>query len=46
MVAGENKPTRNVINSFRKDKMKNIIEDVFVELLVVLDKKEYINTKK
>ncbi len=45
-LAGGNKPTRNVINSFRKDKMKIIIEDVFVELLVVLEKKGYINTEE
>lgn len=38
-LAGGNKPTRNVINSFRKDKMKIIMEDVFVELLVVLENK-------
>ena len=37
-----NKTTRNVINSYRKDKIKIIIEDVFFELLVVLEKKEYI----
>ena len=45
-LAGGNKPTRNVINSFRKDKMKIIMEDVFVELLVVLEKKGYINTEE
>ena len=45
-LAGGNKPTRNVINSFRKDKMKIIIEDVFIELLVVLEKKGYINTEE
>lgn len=43
-LAGGNKPTRNVINSFRKDKMKIIMEDVFVELLLVLESKGYINT--
>ena len=45
-LAGGNKPTRNVINSFRKDKMKVIMEDVFVELLIVLEKKGYINTEE
>ena len=45
-LAGGNKPTRNVINSFRKDKMKIIMEDVFVELLVVLQNKGYINTEE
>ena len=45
-LAGGNKPTRNVINSFRKDKMKIIMEDVFVELLVVLERKGYINTEE
>lgn len=45
-LAGGNKPTRNVINSFRKDKMKVIMEDVFVELLLVLEAKGYINTKE
>ncbi len=45
-LAGGNKPTRNVINSFRKDKMKIIMEDVFVELLIVLEKKGYINTEE
>lgn len=45
-LAAGNKPTRNVINSFRKDKMKIIMEDVFVELLVVLEKKGYINTEE
>ena len=45
-LAGRNKPTRNVINSFRKDKMKVIMEDVFVELLIVLEKKGYINTEE
>ncbi len=45
-LAGGNKPTRNVINAFRKDKMKIIMEDVFVELLVVLERKGYINTEE
>jgi len=45
-LSGGNKPTRNVINSFRKDKMKVIMEDVFVELLIVLEKKGYINTEE
>ena len=45
-LAGGNKPTRNVINSFRKDKMKIIMEDVFVELLLVLEAKGYINTEE
>ena len=45
-LAGGNKPTRNVINSFRKDKMKIIMEDVFVELLVVLENKGSINTEE
>ena len=45
-LAGGNKPTRNVINSFRKDKMKIIMEDVFVELLAVLENKGYINTEE
>ena len=45
-LAGGNKPTRNVINSFRKDKMKIIMEDVFVELLMMLEKKGYINTEE
>ena len=45
-LAGGNKPTRNVINSFRKDKMKIIMEDVFVELLIMLEKKGYINTEE
>ncbi len=45
-LAGGNKPTRNVINSFRKDKMKIIMEDVFVELLEVLERKGYINTEE
>ena len=45
-LAGGNKPTRNVINSFRKDKMKIIIEDVFSELLTILEAKGYINTKE
>lgn len=45
-LAGGNKPTRNVINSFRKDKMKIIMEDVFVELLTVLENKGYINTEE
>ncbi len=45
-LAGGNKPTRNVINSFRKDKMKVIMEDVFAELLIVLEKKGYINTEE
>ena len=45
-LEGGNKPTRNVINSFRKDKMKIIMEDVFIKLLVVLEKKGYINTEE
>ena len=44
-LAGGNKPTRNVINDFRKDKMKLIIEDVFVELLIILEQKGYIDLK-
>ena len=44
-LAGGNKPTRNVINDFRKDKMKLIIEDVFAELLLILEKKGYIDLK-
>ncbi len=42
-LAGGNKPTRNIINEFRKDKMKLIIEDVFTELLIILKKKGYID---
>lgn len=45
-LAGGNKPTRNVINSFRKDKMMVIMEDVFVELLGILERKGYINTEE
>ena len=45
-LAGGNKPTRNVINSFRKDKMKLIIEDVFSELLAILEIKGYINSEE
>lgn len=45
-LAGGNKPTRNVINSFRKDKMMVIMEDVFVELLSILERKGYINTEE
>jgi len=45
-LAGGNKPTRNVINSFRKDKMKLIMEDVFSELLVILENKGYINSEE
>ena len=45
-LAGGNRPTRNVINSFRKDKMKIIMEDVFSELLVILEKKGYINSEE
>ena len=45
-LAGGNKPTRNVINSFRKDKMKVIMEDVFSELLVILETKGYINSEE
>ena len=45
-LAGGNKPTRNVINSFRKDKMKIIMEDVFSELLVILESKGYINSEE
>ena len=45
-LAGGNKPTRNVINSFRKDKMLVIMEDVFVELLGILERKGYINTEE
>ena len=45
-LAGGNKPTRNVINSFRKDKMKVILEDVFSELLVILEAKGYINSEE
>jgi len=44
-LAGGNKPTRNVINDFRKDKMKLIIEDVFTELLIILEQKGYIDMK-
>ncbi len=44
-LAGGNKPTRNVINDFRKDKMKIIIEDVFAELLTILEQKGYIDLK-
>ena len=44
-LAGGNKPTRNVINDFRKDKMKLIIEDVFTELLLILEQKGYIDLK-
>lgn len=42
-LAGGNKPTRNIINEFRKDKMKIIMEDVFVELLTILKGKGYID---
>ena len=42
-LAGGNKPTRNVLNDFRKDKMSLIIEDVFTELLIILEGKGYIN---
>lgn len=42
-LAGGNKPTRNIINEFRKDKMKIIMEDVFVELLTILKAKGYID---
>lgn len=44
-LSGGNKPTRNVINDFRKDKMKLIIEDVFAELLLILEQKGYIDLK-
>lgn len=42
-LAGGNKPTRNVINDFRKDKMKIIMEDAFTELLLILESKGYID---
>ncbi len=42
-LAAGNKPTRNVINEFRKDKMGLIIEDVFTEILIILESKGYIN---
>jgi len=42
-LAGGNKPTRNIINDFRKDKMKIIMEDVFTELLIILKNKGYID---
>ena len=45
-LAGGNKPTRNVINSFRKDKMKLIMEEVFSELLIILESKGYINSEE
>ena len=45
-LAGGNKPTRNVINAFRKDKMKLIMEDVFSELMVILEAKGYINSEE
>lgn len=44
-LAGGNKPTRNVINDFRKDKMKLVIEDVFTELLIILEQNGYIDLK-
>ena len=45
-LAGGNKPTRNVINTFRKDKMSIIIEDIFTELLLILENKGYINNEE
>lgn len=45
-LAGGNKPTRNVINEFRKDKMSLIIEDVFTEILIILENKGYINSEE
>lgn len=45
-LAGGNKPTRNVINSFRKDKMKIILKNVFSELLAILESKGYINSEE
>lgn len=45
-LAGGNKPTRNVINDFRKDKMKFIMEEVFIELLLILEDKCYINDEE
>lgn len=42
-LAGGNKPTRNVLNSFRSGKMLTVIEEVFTELMLILADQKYID---
>ena len=42
-LAGGNHPTRNVINSFRGQKMQIVIEEVFSEMLLILADRGYID---
>lgn len=42
-LAGGNQPTRNVINSFRGQKMQLVIEEVFTELMLILADRKYVD---
>ena len=42
-LAGGNQPTRNVLNSFRSNKMLIVIEEVFTELMLILSDLKYID---
>ena len=44
-LAGGNHPTRNVINSFRGQKMQIVIEEVFSEMLLILADRGYIDLR-